>query len=96
MTNTIVQAATRALDARERVRLCPPQSPAWRDLTVTAEEAWQGLVLATGSPAAAQAVLSNRPPCDHEDYAIAADNTGPYRYCVDCLATDPWEGPDER
>ena len=55
-----------------------------------------GLVLATGSPAAAQAVLSNRPPYDPEDYAIAADNTGPYRYCVDCLATDPWEGPDER
>lgn len=103
MTNKIAEAATRTVDARERVRLCPPQSPAWRNLMVTAEEAWQGLVLVTGSAAAAQAVLSNRlsspqlvAECNHESYAWLTENTGPYRRCVDCGTTEPWEGPDER
>jgi hypothetical protein len=59
--NTIPAAATTVLEARERLQVCPPQSPHWRDLVVTAEEAWQGLVFATGSAAGAQQVLTSGP-----------------------------------
>lgn len=36
-------AARRTVETRQRLALCPPHSPMWRNLCVEAETAWQSL-----------------------------------------------------
>jgi hypothetical protein len=46
-------AARRCVEARQRLALCPPHSPHWRNLCVTAEAEWQTLWESVGNNTAA-------------------------------------------
>jgi hypothetical protein len=52
-----MEAAQRVIDARTRLAMCHPMSPAWRDLAVLAEHEWQNLVLCCTNPVRAASLL---------------------------------------